>query len=138
MVDKNRIMGSTKAAKGAIKQVIGKVVGAAKPEAEGTADKAEGKVQNAVGGLEDALRGRLSHEQRHVVSRHRVAGGCRRRLRTLLLLSGDTKKAAPRNQDRRSRHNGEVAGVAPIVRRTKTTFDQGGEPGILRGGKVTN
>lgn len=58
MVDKNRIMGSAKAAKGAIKQVIGKVVGAAKLEAEGTADKAEGKVQNVVGGLKDALRGR--------------------------------------------------------------------------------
>ncbi len=60
MVDKNRIMGSAKAAKGAIKQVIGKVVGAAKLEAEDTADKAEGKVQNVVGRLKDALRGRQS------------------------------------------------------------------------------
>jgi uncharacterized protein YjbJ (UPF0337 family) len=58
MVDKNRIIGSAKEAKGAIKQVIGKVVGDAKLEAEGTADKAEGTVQNAIGGLKDALKGK--------------------------------------------------------------------------------
>jgi uncharacterized protein YjbJ (UPF0337 family) len=34
----------------------GKVVGDAKLEAEGKADRAEGKVQNAVGGLKDTLR----------------------------------------------------------------------------------
>jgi uncharacterized protein YjbJ (UPF0337 family) len=57
MVDKNRIIGSAKEAKGAVKEVIGKVVGDAKLEAEGTADKAEGKVQNTIGGLKDALKG---------------------------------------------------------------------------------
>jgi uncharacterized protein YjbJ (UPF0337 family) len=57
MVDKNRIIGSAKEAKGAAKEVIGKVVGDAKLEAEGTADKAEGKVQNTIGGLKDALKG---------------------------------------------------------------------------------
>lgn len=57
MVDKNRIIGLAKEAKGAVKEVIGKVVGDAKLEAEGTADKAEGKVQNAIGGLKDTLKG---------------------------------------------------------------------------------
>lgn len=56
MVDKNRVAGSAKQAKGTIKQVIGKAVGDSKLEAEGAADKAEGKVQNAVGGLVDALK----------------------------------------------------------------------------------
>jgi len=58
MVDKNRVIGSAKKAKGAIKQVIGKVTGDAKLEAEGAADKAEGTVQNAIGGLKDALKGK--------------------------------------------------------------------------------
>jgi len=58
MVDKNRIIGSAKEAKGTVKQVIGKVTGDAKLEAEGTADKVEGKVQNAIGGLKDALKGK--------------------------------------------------------------------------------
>ena len=44
------------AVKGAVKETIGKVVGDAKLEAEGKADKAEGKVQNAIGGLKDAAR----------------------------------------------------------------------------------
>jgi uncharacterized protein YjbJ (UPF0337 family) len=57
MVDKNRIIGSAKEAKGTVKQVLGKVIGDAKLEAEGTADKAEGQVQNAIGGLKDALKG---------------------------------------------------------------------------------
>jgi uncharacterized protein YjbJ (UPF0337 family) len=58
MVDKNRIIGSAKEAKGAVKEVIGKVVGDAKLEAEGNADKTEGKVQNAIGGLKDTLKGK--------------------------------------------------------------------------------
>jgi uncharacterized protein YjbJ (UPF0337 family) len=58
MVDKNRVIGSAKQAKGTVKQVIGKVIGDASLEAEGTADKVEGKVQNAVGGLKDALKGK--------------------------------------------------------------------------------
>ena len=39
-------------------EVIGKVTGDAKLEAEGKSDKVAGKVQNAVGGLKDALRGK--------------------------------------------------------------------------------
>ena len=56
-MDKDRIEGSAKQAKGAIKEVAGKVTGDAKLEAEGKSDKAAGKVQNAVGGLKDTLRG---------------------------------------------------------------------------------
>ena len=44
--------------KGAIKEVAGKVTGDAKLETEGKSDKAAGKVQNAVGGLKDTLRGK--------------------------------------------------------------------------------
>jgi uncharacterized protein YjbJ (UPF0337 family) len=50
-MDKDRIKGSAQQAKGAIKEVAGKVTGDTKLEAEGKADKVAGKVQNAVGGL---------------------------------------------------------------------------------------
>jgi uncharacterized protein YjbJ (UPF0337 family) len=57
-MDKDRIKGSAEQAKGAIKEVAGKVTGDAKLESEGKADKAAGRVQNAVGGLKDTLRGK--------------------------------------------------------------------------------
>ncbi len=38
--------------------MVGKAVGDRKLEAEGKAEKIEGKVQNAVGGLKDALKGK--------------------------------------------------------------------------------
>jgi len=56
VMDKDRVEGSAKQVKGAVKETIGKVVGDAKLEAEGKADKTEGKVQNAIGGLKDAVR----------------------------------------------------------------------------------
>jgi uncharacterized protein YjbJ (UPF0337 family) len=59
-MDKDRIAGAAKQAKGAVKEAIGNVVGDAKLQAEGKADKAEGKVQNAVGGLKDAARDALN------------------------------------------------------------------------------
>jgi uncharacterized protein YjbJ (UPF0337 family) len=52
-MDKDRIEGSAKQAKGAVKDAFGKVTGDTKLQAEGKADKATGKVQNAVGGLKD-------------------------------------------------------------------------------------
>jgi len=58
MTDKDRIAGSAKQVKGAAKQAVGKAIGDAKLQSEGTADKIEGKVQNAVGGLKDALKGK--------------------------------------------------------------------------------
>jgi uncharacterized protein YjbJ (UPF0337 family) len=55
-MDKDRVAGSAKQAKGAIKQAAGKMTGDSKLRAEGAADKATGKVQNAVGGAKDAIR----------------------------------------------------------------------------------
>lgn len=55
-MDKDRVAGSAKEIKGAIKEAVGKVVGDAKLKAEGKSDQVEGKLQNAVGGLKDAAR----------------------------------------------------------------------------------
>jgi uncharacterized protein YjbJ (UPF0337 family) len=55
-MDKDRIEGVAKQAKGTVKEAVGKVVGDAKLQAEGKADQAEGKLQNAVGGLKDTIR----------------------------------------------------------------------------------
>jgi uncharacterized protein YjbJ (UPF0337 family) len=57
-MDKDRVVGSAKQIKGTVKQVVGKVVGDTKLEAEGNADKIEGQVQNAVGGFKDTLKGK--------------------------------------------------------------------------------
>ena len=55
-MDKDRVVGSAKEAKGAMKETIGKAIGDAKLQADGKADKATGKLQNAIGGVKDALR----------------------------------------------------------------------------------
>jgi uncharacterized protein YjbJ (UPF0337 family) len=55
-MNKDRIAGAAKEIKGSIKQTVGKAVGNAKLQSDGTADKVEGKVQNAIGGLKDALK----------------------------------------------------------------------------------
>ena len=57
-MDKDRVKGSAQKAKGAGKEVFGKVTGDAKLESEGKGDKVAGKIQNAVGGLKDTLRGK--------------------------------------------------------------------------------
>ena len=46
-MDKDRIVGSGKQIKGAVKEVVGKAVGDVKLESEGRADKIVGKVQHA-------------------------------------------------------------------------------------------
>lgn len=56
MPDQDRIDGAAKKIGGDIKEGVGKVLGDSKLEAEGKADQVEGKVQNAVGGIKDALR----------------------------------------------------------------------------------
>jgi uncharacterized protein YjbJ (UPF0337 family) len=58
MVDKERIAGSAQQAKGSMKAGAGKLTGDRKLEAEGHADKAEGKARNFIGGVKDALRGK--------------------------------------------------------------------------------
>ena len=57
-MDRDRIKGSAKQAKGALKEAVGKVTGDAKLQADGKADKTESKIQNGVGGVKDALRGK--------------------------------------------------------------------------------
>jgi uncharacterized protein YjbJ (UPF0337 family) len=57
-MDKDRIDGSAKQAKGNVKVAAGKVLGDAKLQNSGETDKAAGKIQNAVGGLKDTLRGK--------------------------------------------------------------------------------
>jgi len=57
-MDTDRIAGSAKVLKGKVKVAVGKAVGDAKLESEGRADKIEGTVQNAVGGIKDTLRGK--------------------------------------------------------------------------------
>jgi uncharacterized protein YjbJ (UPF0337 family) len=57
-MDKDRIKGSAQQAKGTVKEIAGKVTGDAKLASEGKADKVAGKIQNAIGGLKDTLRGK--------------------------------------------------------------------------------
>ena len=58
-MDRDRIAGAAKQAKGAVKEAAGKLTGDVKLNAEGKADKAEGKLQNAIGGAKDAVRDAL-------------------------------------------------------------------------------
>jgi uncharacterized protein YjbJ (UPF0337 family) len=58
LIDNDRAEGSAQKAKGTVKEVVGKLIGDAKLEAEGKSDKAAGMIQNAIGGLKDALRGK--------------------------------------------------------------------------------
>jgi uncharacterized protein YjbJ (UPF0337 family) len=55
-MDKDRVAGSAKQVKGTIKELVGKAIGDTKLESEGKADKVEGKIQNAAGGIKDSVR----------------------------------------------------------------------------------
>jgi uncharacterized protein YjbJ (UPF0337 family) len=55
-MDKDRIAGTAKQAKGAAKEAVGKMTGDTKLKAEGKAEKTAGKVQNTAGSVKDALR----------------------------------------------------------------------------------
>ena len=61
-MDKNRIAGAAKTAKGSIKQAVGKATGDAKLQADGNAEKAAGKLQNAIGGMLDTARSALKRK----------------------------------------------------------------------------
>ncbi len=54
-MNEDRIDGALKKMGGSIKEATGKVLGDSKLEAEGKAEKVEGRVQNAVGGVKDAI-----------------------------------------------------------------------------------
>jgi uncharacterized protein YjbJ (UPF0337 family) len=58
MIDKDRIAGSAKVVEGKVKEAAGKLVGDAKLQAKGKAEQVAGKVQNAVGGIKDTLKGK--------------------------------------------------------------------------------
>jgi len=55
-MDKDRLAGSAKQAKGSMKEVAGKILGDGKMRTEGAAEKEAGKAQNAAGGVKDAAR----------------------------------------------------------------------------------
>jgi uncharacterized protein YjbJ (UPF0337 family) len=57
-MDNNRIKGSAEQAKGTVKEAAGKIVGDSKLEAESKAQRANGKIRNAIGGLKDRLHGK--------------------------------------------------------------------------------
>jgi len=57
MPDHDRIEGAAKNIGGNLKEAAGKLTGDEKLKAEGRADQVAGKVQNAVGGVKDALKG---------------------------------------------------------------------------------
>jgi uncharacterized protein YjbJ (UPF0337 family) len=55
-MDENRLASSIEEIKGAAKVAVGQAAGDAKLQSDGEADKAVGKIQNAAGGLNDAVR----------------------------------------------------------------------------------
>ena len=55
-MDKDRVIGAAKAAKGEVKEGAGKEIGDTKLRAEGKADQSEGRVQTAIGSIKDTLR----------------------------------------------------------------------------------
>jgi uncharacterized protein YjbJ (UPF0337 family) len=59
-MDKDRTEGMGHEIKGAVKEGVGKVTGDTRTQAEGAAEKAGGKVQNAIGGAKDAARDALN------------------------------------------------------------------------------
>ncbi len=57
-IDKDRTDGSVNQAKGSLKETAGKLTGDSKLETEGKTDKLGGKIQNAIGGIKDAIKGK--------------------------------------------------------------------------------
>jgi uncharacterized protein YjbJ (UPF0337 family) len=58
---KDTVKGAAKDAKGSMKKAMGRATGDERMEAEGAAEKIEGKVQKGVGNLKDAARDALKH-----------------------------------------------------------------------------
>ena len=55
-MDKDRIVGAGKEIAGQAKEAVGKLVGDAKLQADGKAQQVEGAIQNAAGGVKDAVK----------------------------------------------------------------------------------
>lgn len=73
-MNKDRSEGSAKVAAGKVKETVGKLVGDAKLTTEGHVEQVEGRVQNAVGGVKDALK------SKQAVVVHRGSGEPKARL----------------------------------------------------------
>jgi uncharacterized protein YjbJ (UPF0337 family) len=55
-MDKDRVKGSATNMGGKAKEAAGDLTGDSKMKSEGKMDQAKGKVQNAIGGIKDALK----------------------------------------------------------------------------------
>jgi uncharacterized protein YjbJ (UPF0337 family) len=58
MMDKDRVKGSATNMGGKAKEAAGNLTGDSKLQGEGKADQAKGKIQNAIGGIKDAFKGK--------------------------------------------------------------------------------
>ncbi len=56
IIDKDQVVGSAKKIKGAVEETVGSAAGDAKLERKGQADKAEGRIQKAIGDLRSWLK----------------------------------------------------------------------------------
>ena len=57
-MDKDRAKGSATNLGGKVKEGAGKLTGDSKLQSEGKLDQAKGKVQNAIGGIKDTIKGK--------------------------------------------------------------------------------
>jgi uncharacterized protein YjbJ (UPF0337 family) len=64
-LDKDRVDGAVKKKVGEVKEAAGKALGDEKMKREGQTDQASGTVQNAVGGIKDAIRGKDTPRRDH-------------------------------------------------------------------------
>jgi uncharacterized protein YjbJ (UPF0337 family) len=55
-MDKDRVAGAANQVKGAVKEGVGNLTGDQKMQAEGQADKLQGKAQSTIGGAKDTVR----------------------------------------------------------------------------------
>ncbi len=55
-MDKDRVIGSGKQMLGAAKVAVGRLVGDARLQADGEAEKVDGMLQNAAGGVKDTIK----------------------------------------------------------------------------------
>lgn len=58
-MNKDRIAGAAHVTKGAVKEKVGEILGDSSLTIDGKAEKAAGKVQNAIGGAKDAIKDAL-------------------------------------------------------------------------------
>ncbi len=58
-MNKDRIAGAAHVTKGAVKEKVGEILGDASLKADGQAEKAAGRIQNAIGGAKDAIKDAL-------------------------------------------------------------------------------